>query len=99
MIGITCSFTIEVWASSNNMRMAQRFKRISLCMLLLSICMGFGNRSYLESGYYLKYKEGRDIFEKMTQYAVELENGLKDLIKRLQDGNTHRTRRGILTAQ
>ena len=78
--------------------MAERFKRISLCMLLLSICTGFGNRSYLESGYYLKYREGRNLFEKMTQFAVGIENGLKDLIKALREGKKHRTRRGVLFA-
>ena len=97
MIGITCSFTIEVWASSNNEMMAQRFKRISLISLLLSICMAHGNRSYLESGFYLKYKNGRNLFEKMTQFAVELEVGVKDFFMKLQEKET-RTRQGVLIA-
>merc|ERR1719229_1882226 len=90
VIGITCSFTIEVWASSNNIIMANRFKRISLICLLLSICMSFGNRSYLETGFYLKYKNGRNLFEKMTQYAVEIEIGLKNWIANMQRRNKRR---------
>ena len=87
MVGITCSFTIEVWASSNNVIMTQRFKRISLVCLLLSICMSFGNRSYLETGFYLKYTNGRNLFERMTQFAVGIELGIKDLIRSLQQKN------------
>merc|ERR1712228_499894 len=96
VIGITSSFTIEVWASSNNIVMAQRFKRISLICLLFSICLSFGNRSYLESGFYLKYTNGRNIFEKMTQFAVEIELGIKHWIKTLQqknNGQRHRNDR------
>lgn len=94
MIGITCSFTIEVWASSMNRMMANRFKNISLGTLLLSVCMLFGNRSYLESGFYLKYKSGRNIFEKISEFAVDIELGIKDTAKRLQHYRERSLNRG-----
>eukprot|EP01084_Bolivina_argentea_P200716 343188_1 len=97
VIGITCSFTIEVWASSNNVMMANRFKRISLICLLLSICMSFGNRSYLETGFYLKYTNGRNLFEKMTQYAVEIELGIKNWIANMQERSKRRFTEDSLT--
>eukprot|EP01083_Nonionella_stella_P011180 31783_1 len=93
VIGITCSFTIEVWASSHNMLMANKFKRLSLICLLLSICMSFGNRSYLETGFYLKYRHGRNIFEKMSQYAVEMELGIKQWIHNIRERNSLRHKR------
>eukprot|EP00485_Elphidium_margaritaceum_P020370 CAMPEP_0202730676 /NCGR_PEP_ID=MMETSP1385-20130828/186761_1 /ASSEMBLY_ACC=CAM_ASM_000861 /TAXON_ID=933848 /ORGANISM="Elphidium margaritaceum" /LENGTH=188 /DNA_ID=CAMNT_0049396955 /DNA_START=514 /DNA_END=1080 /DNA_ORIENTATION=+ len=82
VVGITCSFTIEVWSASGNAKMAHRVKRISLISLLLSIAMSYGNRSYLETGYYLRYKNGRDLFEKLSQFVVEAEIAIKKWNKR-----------------
>ena len=75
--------------------MANRFKNLSLGTLLLSVCMLFGNRSYLESGFYLKYKSGRDLFEKISEYAVDIELGIQDValkVQRYRERNLERAR-------
>merc|ERR1712032_1170511 len=90
VVGITCSSTIEVWASSMNRAMAHRFKQISLASLMMSVCLLFGNRSYLESGFYLKYKSGRDIFERISELAVDIELGIKDAVWNVQKHSERR---------
>jgi len=83
VVGITTAFTIEVWATAGNVRMAHRFKRVSLAALSLSVALSFGHRSYLETGYFLRYTKGRDVFERMSEVVVRAEIGVRELAQRI----------------